>query len=96
MKVWYCLRKYYVNSFQKIDLSYIPQNVNPLNSKNKIDLLKAEVGDHIFDKLILNNQLDLKLLDLVKNEFNIRLNNIHNFQDKLLSFKSRCRSRLNS
>lgn len=84
-----CLTKF----FLKIDLSYVPQNVGQAPGEGlstKIERLKEEIGDDVFDLLIKKNQYDLQLYEWVKDLFENRIETDRAFGEKLVKFRSRC------
>ena len=80
--------------FPKIDLTYKMQNVSqhrrePLEFR--IDRLRKETGDDVFNLLIDRNRADLDLFDYARGVFEERLNRIKDFDANLDDFRKRCR-----
>ena len=80
--------------FEKIDLSYIKQNVSPDRNgtlESRLSVGKTLVGDEIWNLLIKSNDLDLKLYNEARETVNFRKQNIDNFEAKLKNFVERCK-----
>jgi len=80
-------------NFEKIDLSYVKQNVS---ADREDDLSKrseknaAQIGDKLMEELTAHNSFDSKLYSSTKDELELRINKIDNFESKLIDFKNRC------
>lgn len=86
----HCLEKI----FPEIDLSYKMQNVGQEVSRSRmerIESIKAEVGEDTFHLLQENNRRDLELHAWVESEFEHRIIKVPDFNDRLLAFRARCR-----
>ncbi|NOT13923.1 MAG: sulfotransferase family 2 domain-containing protein [Methylococcaceae bacterium] len=86
----HCLRKF----FPRIDLSYKIQNVGQETSGNRlerIESIRTEVGEDIFNLLLENNRRDLDLFASVESEIDRRITKVPDFNEKLISFRARCK-----
>lgn len=81
-------------SFPTLDLAYIVQNVyqRPQSIEDRIHQLRISLGEELFDSLLTKNLMDLKLYDIVKSNFQQRIEGIPNFSFKLEQFRERCRN----
>jgi len=81
--------------FKDIDLAYIKQNVSRKKTDSPLDYLDKLTLDS--QEIILkNNQLDIKLYDVVESELEKLTGNIPDFENKLTNFRSRCKTLLNT
>ena len=79
--------------FPSIDLSYVAQNVGQEASEEKgarLERLKTEIGNEIFELLLNNNLQDLQLLAFVEEAFESRISKVKDFAGKLANFRARC------
>ena len=82
--------------FPKIDLSYVIQNTNQERTEStelRLQRLELEIGGEIYRMLVDNNLRDLQLLEIVKDEFELRVSRVPDFSQKLLNFRKRCVAR---
>ena len=82
------LKKYFSN----IDLSYSPRNISDEKKKdlnNKLKESRSQVSSKLWDKLMSENELDLKLYSNAINELETRIQKIDNFAEKVTNFKKR-------
>ena len=80
-------------TFPSIDFSYVAQNVGQEASEKKelrLERLKTEIGDEIFELLLNNNLQDLQLLAFVEEVFVSRISKVKDFAGKLANFRARC------
>ncbi|MBI5006887.1 MAG: hypothetical protein HZB95_07140 [Nitrosomonadales bacterium] len=87
-----CLRKV----FAGVDLSYVAQNVGQdtsLKQANRLEKLKADIGDETYDLLIEHNRSDLRLFALAEAEVAARIARVRDFDEKLADFRARCKAR---
>ncbi len=78
---------------RSIDLAYIPQNIGQVekgSSQSRLDRLKLEIGEDVYNLLIEKNKPDILLYEWVCEEFTKRTEAVPDFQAKLAKFKSRC------
>jgi len=80
------------NYFPNIDLAYSPRNISEerntdLNKKLKES--RTQVSSKLWDKLMSENELDLKLYSNAINELETRIQKIDNFAEKVTNFKKR-------
>jgi len=81
--------------YPEIDLSYVAQNVGQdpdENREQRLERLKAEIGEETFNLLLENNQADLAVYSLAQQELEKRISAIDDFQSKLKDFQSRCQA----
>lgn len=79
--------------FPTIDLSYKIQNVGQEASQSRIERIesmRAEVGEDCFHLLMENNLRDIDLYAWIESEFERRIDMVPNFNEQLLSFRARC------
>lgn len=84
------LRQY----FNKIDLSYISQNVSPDRVGGLAERLRRDgeqVGDFIVNQLETANILDFELLSFANATLDERISKVDKFEFKLLDFMKRCK-----
>ncbi len=77
-----------------IDLSYVLQNVGQHIDESRderIKKLRDAVGEETFKVLKEKNKEDIDLYNYVKKEFKLRVSKISNFNEKLQSFRKRCK-----
>ena len=80
--------------FPKIDLSYIPQNIDKSrkqNLKDRIKIFRKKCGEKKFSQIKKNNKLDEILVEHATKELERRISYIPNFNQKLNEFKDRCK-----
>jgi hypothetical protein len=80
-------------SFPGIDLSYIRQNIGSYESGLPLSFLD-EISPEPREFLLDNNQLDKELHAMISSELEKKIHKIHDFDNKLDSFKKRCDSLL--
>lgn len=79
--------------FPEIDLSYEIQNVGQPREKTqaeRIEGLRQELGNDVFNLLMENNMKDLDLYGSARKSFNERINRVPSFNAKLADFRRRC------
>ncbi len=79
--------------FPEIDLTYRIQNVGQsvkMSREDRVDGLRQEIGETCFKALLDKNRWDLKLHDIVTEEFMRRQGELKNFSQRLSDFKGRC------
>jgi len=80
-------------NFDDIDLSYVKQNVSPdreADLSKRLEKKAAEIGDKLMNELTAHNSFDSKLYSSAKDELELRINKINDFETKLADFKNRC------
>ena len=80
-------------AFGKLDLSYKSQNVHKDKHEelqSRLEHIKQECGDKLYEQLLLMNQLDLKLLEHTKKEVCRRLKLVPDYNLKTTEFRNRC------
>lgn len=79
-------------SFPSLNLAYLVQNVyqRPQSIEERIQKLRIDLGEELFEVLLAKNMMDLKLYDIVKNHFLQRIEEIPDFTIKLAHFRERC------
>jgi len=85
------LRQY----FDKIDLSYIKQNISTERNGNleeRLDQGRSDIGNTLMDDLIQKNKLDSLLHEFAHEELDLRIKKINGFDNKLQDFKNRCKN----
>ncbi len=82
--------------FPTLDLSYIIQNAHQKRQteQQKISNLRMQIGEELFEILLVKNTYDLKLYKNTKKLFLKRIGEIDNFPQKLHDFRERCRNLL--
>jgi hypothetical protein len=78
--------------FTELDLAYVPQNVNagrPSTATERVDVLRARIGDALFDELTEANQFDGKLYALTNTAMAERRQSDPSLEADLASFRSR-------
>jgi len=81
--------------FEKIDLSYVKQNVSTERVGKLDDRLQqggSDIGDTLMDELIQKNKFDSLLHEFANEELDLRIKNINEFENKLDDFKNRCKN----
>jgi len=79
--------------FDEIDFSYVKQNISPDREDDlskRLEKNATEIGDKLMEELTAHNSFDSKLYSTAKDELELRINNIDNFESKLADFKNRC------
>lgn len=79
--------------FPWIDLSYVAQNIGQNQKENRterIERLKSDIGEEVFELLLVKNQSDMELYSWVEREFETRVNKIDDFREQLTAFRARC------
>ena len=79
--------------FPEIDLAYIAQNVQiekTLSRSEKHDTIKEALGESLFENVVSANQSDLELYAYANQLLDQRVENIVDFDKKLLAFEERC------
>jgi len=79
--------------FEKIDLSYIKQNVSPErfgNFEERLEKGRSDIGNKLMEELIQKNKIDSLLHEFANEELDLRIKNINGFESKLDDFKNRC------
>jgi len=78
--------------FPDLNLAYVIQNVlqKKQSIKERIENLRSQLGEELFEILLAKNNKDLLLYEIVKGHFYERINNIENFPEKLQDFRKRC------
>jgi hypothetical protein len=82
--------------FPNIDLSYVAQNVGQeatQKHENRLERLRAEIGDETYELLLEKNREDLQLLRYVEEEVARRISKVKCFEQKLENFKARCKAK---
>jgi len=78
--------------FPEIDLSYVKRNVSK-DRKNdlqeRLDGSESQIDKSLWDNLIEQNELDLKLYEVANKELDDRIKKIEKFEQKLQEFKNR-------
>lgn len=77
--------------FPGVDLSYVRQNVGRHKLGDPLDFLD-HINPDVRELLIVNNQLDMKLYDMVSAEQSALTKNFPDFEKRLDDFKKRCLS----
>lgn len=80
-------------AWNKLDLTYKPQNVaanKKSNLEDRLSEIKALCGEQVYDQLLRMNQLDLRLLAAVNLEVQRRAKLVPDFNKKLDDFKTNC------
>jgi hypothetical protein len=80
--------------FNKIDLSYMKQNVSQDRKGNLNERLahtKEILGSSLYAELENHNKFDFRLYESANDELNSRIAQIPNFDTKLDNFKERCK-----
>lgn len=79
--------------FPNLNLAYVIQNVHqkPQSIDSRVQTLRGQLGEELFEGLLSKNMMDIKLYDLVKERFQQRIKAIPDFVDKLEKFRGRCR-----
>ena len=78
--------------FNKIDLSYIKQNVNQdrkVELNEQLEYTKEILGNQLYDELANHNKFDFKLYEATNKELNSRIEKIPNFESKLNDLRKR-------
>ena len=78
--------------FNKIDLSYIKQNVSQERADELTERLeagRAKIGDKLMNELIERNKLDMLLFEYANKELDLRIKKTENFDKKLAELKTR-------
>lgn len=81
--------------FPEIDLAHIAQNTSSRHQKSiskKTDDIKLSLGDERFDKLLENNQWDLKLYKEAEKLLSKQIVKTSGFPEKLAHYKTRCQA----
>jgi len=81
--------------FQKIDLSYIKQNVSLERVGNLAERLeqgRSDIGNTLMDEFIQKNKFDSLLHKFANEELDLRIKNIKGFESKLEDFNNRCKN----
>jgi len=81
--------------FEKIDLSYIKQNVSPErfgNLEERLEQGRSDIENKLMDELIQKNKIDSLLHEFANKELDLRIKNINGFESKLEDFKNRCKN----
>jgi len=79
--------------FEKIDLSYVIQNVSPNEEDDlskRLEKKSVEIDDKLMEELTAYNIFDSKLYSSANDELELRIKKIDNFETKLADFKNRC------
>ena len=76
--------------FRKLDLAHVKQNQNHARPEDSIAYLREELGETLFLKLNAENALDLRLYETLAADFEARIGEISDFQQRLAGFKNRC------
>jgi len=78
--------------FPNLDLAYVIQNVHQQQQsiEQRIENLRSQLGEELFEILLAKNDKDLRLYEIVKGNFYERINCIENFSEKLKFFRKRC------
>jgi len=78
--------------FPKIDLSYVRRNISK-DRKNdlqeRLDDSESQIDKSLWDDLIEQNELDLKLYEVANKELDDRIKKIEKFEQKIHEFKNR-------
>ena len=80
-------------NFEKLDLSYVKQNISPDREDDlskRLEKNATEIGDKLMEELTAHNSFDSKLYTSAKDELELRIKKIDNFESKLTDFKNRC------
>jgi len=83
------LRKYFPN----INLAYVKQNVSKGRKGDlaqRIYAAKSSLEESVWEQLLKENELDMKLYQKTNEELDIRLAKINGLKEKLNDFKKRC------
>lgn len=79
--------------YPDIDLTYRPQNVGQhphVTQSERIEKLRADVGNDIFEMLCGHNAMDMDLYGLARLLFEERVARTPDFEAKLADFRRRC------
>ncbi len=79
--------------FQDIDLAYFPNGVTIgefVTLESRLDLMRNEIGDELFNYLLVNNRYDLELLKIAEHNLMKKLHTISSWQEKLSNLQERC------
>lgn len=79
--------------FPQIDLAYVMQNVGQPRAERsaRLDRLRDEIGDEVYERLVATNEPDLALFDHGVAEFERRLASLPDLDARLTDFRERCR-----
>ncbi len=80
--------------FPELDLAYIPQNINqpPATIEQRLQHLREELGDALYEQLCRANEYDLRLYVKTCELFEERIARIDHFESKLAEFRKRCQA----
>lgn len=79
--------------FDNVNLSYFPKGIANCefgSLEERLNLLRNEIADDLFDHLLINNGCDLDLIKISEKNLFDKLVSIENWQEKLSNLRSRC------
>jgi len=80
--------------FSEIDFSYLEQNISKAREvklNDRLEKLKAKIGNKTYSELEDANKLDFKLYFKANKILDKKLKSVENFEEKMLDFKKRCK-----
>jgi hypothetical protein len=86
------------SAFPTIDLSYIRQNSGQNRRENidlRIEALRTNIGNDVFDLLVDNNREDIQLYEWAKGQIECRIAKVPEFEKKLAQIQIRCADLVN-